>query len=323
MSNIFKDLVNKFTSNKKLSVFVYCLLLSTFFWLLSALSKNYTASFPVKINYTSLSNDFVLTEQPADKVQIELRGSGFHLLAEKLSFNVTELSIDLNSAKPHYIENSYYIKTSDYKSKLSRIIDQDLKLSYLSPDTLYFKTEKRISKVVPVVLDAKLTFKPGFLFRGDIEISPKKVVISGPASALDTVYSVQSERISYLDMEDSISFTVDLVNPFKEKILMNPKSVNVLLPVEKFTEKKITLPIEVIMESENADLKIFPEFVELTYLVPLSKYQYLDEKIVYPRVIFNKDKANHKTLKVEVEDAVTFGELIKVKPEKVEFIIRQ
>ena len=284
ISNIFNDLVKKFTSNRKLSVFVYCLLLSTFFWLLSALSKNYTASFPVKINYISLSNDFVLTEKPADYVEVDLGGSGFHLLAEKLSFDITELSIDLNSAKPHYIESRYYIKTSDYKSALSRIIDNDLKLSYLSPDTLYFKTEKRISKIVPVKLDADLSFKPGCLFRGDIEISPKKVVISGPSSALDTIKSIKSEKFSYSDLEDSISFKVDLVNPFEEKILMNPKTVEVLLPVEKFTEKKITLPIEVIMDSEKTELKIFPEYVELTYLVPLSKYQYLDKKTLHALV---------------------------------------
>jgi hypothetical protein len=310
--------------SEKAYIFLFCLLLSTFFWLLTALSKEYSTSLSLPVEYTALSDQFVLTSEPQKFLNLEVRGTGFQLLGQQWSLDDQRIEVDLNAAKPHYEEGLYFLKTTELRNKVIQKIDHDLSLRYISPDTLYFHTALRKSKKVPVVFDHDLTYASGYRLRSDFTVSPDSVTVSGPAYFIDSLTFIKTEKKTSKNLEDSLTLQLQMVAD-KEVggVMVEPARVNILVPVEKFTEKKLTLTIIPKSEVSGIDLKTFPDEVLLTLIVPLSKYEYVDSSIVKANVHYTSEKKEYKKLKVEVEGLPPYASILKSEPEKVEFIIRK
>ena len=56
-----------------------------------------------------------------------------------------------------------------------------------------------------------------------------------------------------------------------------PKSVQVTVPVDEFTEKTLLIPVKLINNHNYDDVKIFPLKVKITVMVSLTRYAETDE----------------------------------------------
>ena len=111
------------------------------------------------LEYKELSGSFVLTEDPPSQVMVEVRGTGFELLGEQWSLSRNPLDLNLGRAKPTGKNNRYYIPTIELRTRLIRNLNPNLTLRYISPDTLYFKTEIRFRKKVAIVPEIAIEFE--------------------------------------------------------------------------------------------------------------------------------------------------------------------
>ncbi|MCB0803306.1 MAG: YbbR-like domain-containing protein [Bacteroidetes bacterium] len=314
----------KIKLNQKAIIFFFCLLLSTFFWFLSSLSKNYTTdlSFPVK--YTGYSENFILIEAPSSTITGRVFGSGYELLGEQFSLNRSSIEIDLNSARPGKSRNTYYIETKRQRDKLIEKLDKDIQLQFLRPDTLYFKTQARTSKIVHVIPKLNYEFEAGFQLRGDLIVNPKKIKVSGPKSYIDTLKQVYTEIKHVKDLKDSTQVNLKLIKDQTINGLQFEKEqVDILIPVEKYTEKEISLDINV-NASSHLMLRVFPAKVNVKVLVPMSLYENLDETLLMASVKYveSRDKGAEK-LQVNLKGIPKYAKLIRIEPERVEYIIRK
>src|ERR1043165_1817825 len=73
-----------FRLNRRVVSFLFCVLLSLFFWLLMALSKDYkiSASFPV--DYVNFPEDKLIANHLPETIDLQLHSSGFNLMMYKL-----------------------------------------------------------------------------------------------------------------------------------------------------------------------------------------------------------------------------------------------
>ena len=109
------------------------------------------------------------------------------------------------------------------------------------------------------------------------------------------------------------------MNPFKNGINL----VDILIPVEKYTEKEISLDINV-NASSHLMLRVFPAKVNVKVLVPMSLYENLDETLLMASVKYveSRDKGAEK-LQVNLKGIPKYAKLIRIEPERVEYIIRK
>ena len=101
------------------------------------------------------------------------------------------------------------------------------------------------------------------------------------------------------------------------------KKVVVKVPVEKFTEGTLELPVEVLNLPEQYVIKTFPEKVKITYLVGLSNYEKVNADQFSLLAYFDKKDANASSLKLKL---VKFPEVVrnpKIETDKVEYILRK
>ncbi|MDB9964066.1 hypothetical protein OAD50_03230 [Vicingaceae bacterium] len=325
MKNKIKNLIfdsnkGKIKLNERASIFFFCLVLSTFFWFLSSLSKQYTTNLTIPIEYTSFNKDFILTEEPIDFIEIQVSGSGFELLGEQMSLNGNSLKVNLSEALK-LGKNRFGIPTSKLQNEIYQYLDKDIRFERMTSDSILFKTDKRVTRSIKVIPDVELSFESSYNLMGEITVNPSMVEISGPQEELDSIQFLTTKKIKYEEVNDSLTITYLLSEDERFQSLdIVPKEVSILVPVDKFTEKSFDLPIE---WNNNVSIRTFPKKVKVVFLVPLSNYEQLTEQGIKALVNLTDGFQKKRKLKVEIKGVPDFAILLRIEPEKIEFIIKQ
>ena len=94
--------------NKRVVIFLFCLIVSSFFWLMLALSKEYTIEIYFPVQYINLPPDKVIANNLSETIDIELKSNGFNLLFYKLKEKKETVLIDFKDAKRMPSKNNYF-----------------------------------------------------------------------------------------------------------------------------------------------------------------------------------------------------------------------
>ena len=325
MKNKIKNLIfdsnkGKIKLNERASIFFFCLLLATFFWFLSSLSKQYTTNLTIPIEYTSFNKDFILVEDPVEYVEIQVSGNGFELLGEQMSLNRNSITVNLSEAM-RLGKNRFGIPTSKLKNEIYEYLDKDIRFERITSDSILFKTDKRVIRKLKVIPKVDLSFESSYNLMGEISSNPNYVEVSGPQGELDSLQFISTEVITRSDVNDSLNITYSFAKDQRYQSLdIVPDEISILVPVDKFTEKSFEVPVT---WNKDISIRTFPNKVKVVFLVPLSNYEQLTERDIEAKVNLEKGYEKKKRLKITVEGVPSFAKLLRTEPEKIEFIIKK
>ncbi len=325
MKNKIKNLIfdsnkGKIKLNERASIFFFCLVLATFFWFLSSLSKEYTTNLTIPLEYTSFNKGFILLEEPIDYIEIQVSGNGFELLGEQMSLNRNSLKVNLGEAMK-LGKNRFGIPTSKLKNKIYQYLDKDIRFERITSDSILFKTDKRVIRKLKVIPDVDLSFESSYNLMGKITVNPIIVEVSGPEGQLDSLQFITTDKLKFDDVNDSLTLTYNFAKDERFKSLdIVPEQISILVPVDKFTEKSFEIPIS---WSKDISIRTFPNKVKVVFLVPLTNYEQLMEQDIAAIVNLEDGFQNKKKLKVNIDGIPDFAKLLRIEPEKIEFIIKQ
>lgn len=325
MKNKIKNLIfdsnkGKIKLNERASIFFFCLVIATFYWFLSSLSKQYTTNLTIPVEYTSFNKDFILVEEPIKYIEIQVSGNGFELLGEQMSLNRNSLKVNLSEAMRLGM-NRFGIPTSKLKNEVYQYLDKDIRFERITSDSILFKTDKRVTRKLKVIPKVDLSFESSYNLMGDIAVSPSVVEVSGPKGKLDSLEFITTTVLKHDDVNDSLQLIYSFAKDERFTSLdIVPQQISILIPVDKFTEKSFEVPI-----SWNKDISIraFPNKVKVVFLVPLSNYEQLTAQEIAATVDVEEGFQNKKKLKVNIQGIPDFAKLLRIEPEKIEFIIKQ
>ena len=99
---------------------------------------------------------------------------------------------------------------------------------------------------------------------------PDSIALVGPKTSLDTIASVSTVDFSLTDIKKNINQTVAL------KLFPNLKTsvetVQVYSKVDKFTEGKINVPIQILNLPQDRVVSIFPKEIPVVFYTNLTTY---------------------------------------------------
>ena len=81
--------------NRKVTTFLLCLVIASFFWLINALNGNYTKTITVPLKFINLPSDRVLANELPKSFNVDIKATGIKLLFLTLKENLNEATIDL------------------------------------------------------------------------------------------------------------------------------------------------------------------------------------------------------------------------------------
>jgi hypothetical protein len=300
--------------------FLYCLGVAFLFWLIIVFSNEYQAPLSFNLRYTNFPQDKMLANKLPQKVDMEITASGFTFLGYYFNQLKDTLSLDVSSIRKNQNSKDYYLPIYAQSIQFENQLGNKIKISKIYLDTLQFYFDKKVEKVVPVRLHLNYTFEKQYQLNGKIEVKPSQIVVRGPSSIMDDLEELNTQQLNFYSLKNSIARTAEIIIPDElQSVEFAVKKVVVKIPVEKFTESTIELPVEVLNLPEQFTIKTFPEKVKITYLVGLSNYKKVNEDQFSLLAYYNENEASLKLKLVKFPDVVRNP---RIENDKVEYILR-
>jgi hypothetical protein len=256
-------------NTKKIRTFLLFLGVACVIWVLTKFSKEYTATINGDIVYSNLPENIVLGEGNAQDISFEVTAVGFKFLQYQL--NKPRIEIPLNNFAIDET-NKVVLESMDLNRLVSSELGKDVSISNLSLSKINISLDRVGSRKVPVIANTDITYREGFKTINGPVLSPDSVNIFAPNEILYGIDSILTTLVSLNDLYESVEVNVKLELPDKENFNVEPKQVELQLDVTEFTQKTVSVPIEVINVPSGTTLKIIPEVLTISFDVAMERF---------------------------------------------------
>jgi hypothetical protein len=313
--------LEKLKEDKRIVVFSICLLIATVLWFLNALSKNYTTNLSYPVKYINPPKNQYLTNTPPSKLELKVNAYGFTLLRHKLAFSFSPILLDMTYIRENTAPegNTWSVRTNDLKRQISDQVSKEISITDISPNVITLIFDSLKTKMIVVRPDVTIKLEPQFYLTDSITTEPRTVKISGPASILDTLNFLKTAHEEFSEVNYTIEKIVKVLHPKQTDLFT--KEVKLIIPVEKFTEKKLKIPVEVRSEEYKNKIKIFPSVATVTFMVSLSEYEHIGQADFRAYVEYDQQKSDKETLDIIIGSKPKNIKMLRKSPENVEFLI--
>lgn len=314
-------------NKRRIYIFILCVAISTLFWLFNKLSQETSATLSKPIVFESFPDGLVAASQSDSIIHYRLKSTGLRLIrafwlspADTLFIQSDALPITRREGK-----DLYFVDENRLNAMLANRYGQWSSAEIVRPDTIFVELVGVVSKRLPVKLDADITFDQRFRPYGDIIIQPDSILITGPETIIDTLRYVATEHWSSGRLRKNTEQILRLKKPLPLKSLhLDSDIINLTIPVAEFTESSIELPINVTSaaESGQANVRLFPNRVTVSYLVALNDYASVSEQMFRVSVPCptSIDPGDGR-LTVELDAYPSFVDVLSISPPFIEYII--
>ena len=310
----------KLRNNKRVIVFLICLAIATTLWFLNALGKDYAATVSYPVKYVNPPDNRFLANQTPVKLDLKIEGQGFTIIRYKMmSFSPIILDIEQVIANLESNSGTYRVPGKNLIREVSSQLSTEIQINEISPEILEIVLDSLITKTVPVELDIEVEFVPQFNLKNPIKTIPDKVDITGPDIAMENISAVKTKVNITNKLETGISQEIELIHP--ERTTISPEKVNLIIEVEKYTEKELKIPVEIIHKPDKVRIKLFPSEVKVLFTVGLSRFETIKPGDFGVSVDYNSMVDNANNLNILLYKRPDFIQGVRLNPEKVEFLI--
>ncbi len=314
-------------SKRRFYVFVLCLLFSAVFWLITKLSQETSATFTRPVVFSTFPDGLVAASQSDSTVSFRLESTGVRLMNYYISSRGDTLNIDADGL-PVIRRNDipyHFITANEIFGMVNENVNARGNINNIKPDTVFLELVPVIEKLLPVKLNAEISFEQRFRQYGSITVDPDSVLVSGPRSILDTLESVSTAVWSPGKLRQTVHERVPLMKPADiGSVHLDREFVDARVPVAEFTQSDIELPVKVICpeELDTAEIRLFPNKVNVSILVALHDYARLGEHLFEATVSCPQmSESTNGRLEVIMETYPAFVEVLRIRPPFVEYII--
>lgn len=311
--------INTRRNRRRLGIFASCLGFSLLVWLIFSLSNQYTYKIERPILFTGFSQNHPINLEHPEHFDLSITGTGWKLISLRMGLQVD--SLQLNSRDINYGKN--YFLLSNHTEQLSRNLPEGIQLVSIYPDTIFYNYDIYSRKKVPVFLDTNISFKKQFFYGPDIRMSPDSVWITGTPKNIEGIDSICTEALNYRNVRQDIHATISIKEP-GAAIKIEPKLVDVSIPVEQFAENTIVLPLKITGNKLDLTVNTYPAQVKVTYLVPMSRFDELKPDFFEVSVNINqwmRDKVS--ILPVSMTRVPEYVRITNINPSKVDFLVKK
>ncbi|MEM1216584.1 MAG: hypothetical protein AAGJ82_12905 [Bacteroidota bacterium] len=241
-----------------------CLAIAFVFWLLVKLSKEYTVTQAWTITY-ELPDGKTFALAPPRAFSATVQSEGWNFLQSAVTGKSQQLRFRVSD------DASYAISTYRVRTDVERQLgDRDLKVLNITFSDFSSALVLQERKRLPVYVPHALTFAPEHDLKSGIQIQPDSVWVSGPTNLLAGLTAWSTDSLVQNDLSQSLNVTLNLRQPSPE-LRLNTSTVTVDLVVERYTEKSIFVPIEVVSTTEDS-IVFFPDKATLKCVLSLSDF---------------------------------------------------
>lgn len=268
------DFRKKFQWREALT-FAMFVVLAALIWYGHAMQSTRDTRVPVYIQYTGINGSIAFGEELPDVVMVEIRDAGrqlglYHREPLRLSINLRTYI--------HGDKGTLHIPSDALRHSVTDLLQSTSQLVEIVPEEITCEYYTEQEKTVPIAMSPEWSPAAEYQPVGAPTLEKTKVKIFGSTKRLEAIDTIYTLPVGCSELMDTTRLRLPLALP--EHIRASFDSVDVRIITERFTEKKMRIPIQVNGVPEGYMIRIFPREVEVTVRVGISHFsQVSDEHI--------------------------------------------
>jgi len=153
-------------------------------------------------------------------------------------------------------DETFYMTSSDLNKYFHEIFGEQAHLEYFVTDTVFFHFTKVHFKKVPVNPVTAISFKPQYMPRGELAITPDSVLVYGTESQLISINKVNTKQILLKDISSEEYGEVKLETP--DGLRLSQQKVDYSIQTVRYIEQEKVLPVKMTGEPQGYNFHILP-----------------------------------------------------------------
>lgn len=321
-TNLLQRLLKK--PRREVYVFLITLLIATSFWLLNALSKDYSITVSVPLKYVNIPGDLVVTNRPPSQLLFSIKGDGYNLLPVDEVDEMDSIEVDCSRMVESYMNGQRVgiISAQPLTRQVSRLMGARILVHEVSQDTILLRLDERMTKTLPVRPVVYIEVADQHIMNPQIGVTPITVELTGPAQQLNKMEAVSTQLVSASGVTGPLQGEIGLDLDW-HVFEASESVVEYEIEVEQITEVELRVPIAIRNMPEGVHMNLYPSAVDVTCQLGLSKYELIDANDFYAWVDYEQVKEGQAhQLIVQLDRVPEFARVVRYDPLRVEFIVR-
>ncbi|MCC8361250.1 YbbR-like domain-containing protein [Salinimicrobium sediminilitoris] len=315
----FKTLTKARFRKTDFNSFLFFLFFAIVIWIFVQFSKQYSEVLEIPVEYVNVPQDKLLVGKIPQSLELRIQENGFTVAWFSL-FPPT-VNIDLSKAS---IENDALVYAIDENhSELQSQLEIDLDDNEFLKDALVVQYEQKQEKKLPVVFRMKMEYAVGYSAVEALKYEPDSIMVSGPDNILDTLSKLFTQQLSLTKVKEDQQGIVYLDTTALPNVTFYRNKVKYAVDVEKVTEGKVQVPIEIMNVPRGLNVVIFPKEVVLFYQVNLKDFSRVTASDFRVVVDFDDVRGQQDFLIPEVIQKPEFTSNIRLNEKRIQFIIKK
>ncbi|MDR0795170.1 MAG: YbbR-like domain-containing protein [Tannerella sp.] len=305
---------------KETLLFLFFLALALGFWLLQNLRQEYEMEISIPVKYKNIPEEMGSMDEYPQEIKAKVRDRGNVLMNYSWLHFFSPVEINLSDIRK---ANIIQVPGKTIEASILKQIVSTTTLIEFEPQTMTLEYKALQSKEVDVEADISVLLEPGFRISGSISVIPEKVRLYANGNILDSISIVKTvfSEVKKANQTKQIKLRLQKINGAK----MEPDEVTVNVPIEEFTEKRISIAIKCNGIPEPYNLRTFPSSVEIVCNIPLSRFKELvetDFEILIPFQEFEAVQSQGKISLYLTKKPLWVVNPVMI-PDMIEFIIEK
>ena len=305
--------------SREFFIFLFFFLVAGGFWLLQTLNNDYETEFSVPVRLRKVPDNIILTSEPSSKLHIRVKDKGTVLLNYMLGKSFYPVTIDFTE----YLNEDSHVKvpSSRFMNEVMGQMKASTQLLSIDPDTLEYIYSTGVSKRIPVRLNGSLKTDRQYFF-SDTLFQPDSVIAYAPAFMLDTIDAAYTQYITLKNVSDTVHQQLLLQSQHGVKLV--PSSIQMVLPVDIYTEKTVEVPLQGVDFPIDKTLRAFPSKVQITFQVGVSRFREITADDFHIGVSYEElQRLGTNKYTVRLQSIPQGVSHVRINPEQVDFLIEQ
>ncbi len=256
----------------------------------------------------------------------DVKASGAKLMMLLLKKSLDEITVDVSDViQLKNRPDNASVSTLSAIGNLSKLLNTDVELIKVKPDSIHFIFGKTFSKKVFIKPRVQVNYESDEGIYRKIKTTPQFLVISSDSVTLTKIDTLYTEKIVLNDLNKNIEQQANIEVPeeLDDLVVLSQNKVLLKINLDEYVQKKIQIPVEVNNAPAGMTIKTFPAFVQVTVNAPYNLYDSLNVSLLKAAVDFNTPEKGGGKLKVKVFSKNTEVKISACVPEKVEYILRK
>lgn len=303
---------------KRILTFSFFVAIAAILWFMQIYNKLFETNLSIPVKYVSVPDSIVFNDTLPSSINVRVRDYGYNMFKYYFTKNDT-IQFDVDPIIDSNNGSNKVLQGVTLEAYIRKFFPQSATIINYDPVRISFAYSILQSRKVPVIFDGQVNLSPGYFLNGDIRILPDSITAYGSGAELSkiTYAYTTADTINSLESNRKIPYNLMPI----PNIRLSPDKVNIYIPVEAYTQKKVEVLVECLNLPQNLSVKFFPSKVTLSFFAGVSMADSIKISDFSVGVDYESLKdSKSASVPVRIMSSPSFTRSLTITPSNVEYI---